>query len=65
MTVEQIRSHLGGESLYLYYMQRDFENFKALWLRQYNEANTRGKHALLLSLQTRYALFSRAIADLI
>ena len=65
MAREQLRPHLGGDSLYLYYMQRDLEAFKKLWLAKYNEANIRGKYAMLLDLHNNYALFSRDIAELI
>ena len=65
MAIEHLRPHLGGESLYLYYMKRDLSSFKELWLTKYNEANIRGKRAMLLDLHNNYALFSRDIADLI
>ncbi len=65
MAIEQLRPHLGGESLYLYYMKRDLSSFKELWLTKYTAANVRDKHIMLLELNINYALFSRAIADLI
>lgn len=61
MSITQIRLNLGGESLYLYYLQRDLESFKALWLQTYSELDVKGKLNMLRKLHTEYKSYESAI----
>lgn len=65
MAIIELRPLLGGESLCLYYAQRDLNSFTRLWQEQYNVADLSGKLSMLREVLIKYPLFSRALADLI
>lgn len=61
------KSHivLGGDSLELFYLQRDETKFVELWLTKYNQGSIRTKLELLMDLETKYGLFVRLLVDFI
>lgn len=65
MSIEDVRLHLGGESLYLYYIVRDLDQFKRLWITKYNQGCNAIKLEMLRELSTKYKQWSRDIIELL